>query len=182
MAFSADSRLMVVSIEQETNQHPVRIYDLAERKDIASFRHGTLPHSLAFHPQQPHLLLASDGSPEVRLWDWEAGRVVRTFTHPGWVQGIDWHPAGELFATACSDERVRLWETASGKPLAELAHHQAAAVSVSFLQDGALLASSGWDGVLQLWDLASQREVVEREVAGFMRNYSRQGNKLVIVF
>ncbi len=180
MAFSADSRLVVVSVEGETNQHPVRIYNLAERREIASFPHGTLPYTLAFNPRQPNLLLTSDASPAVRVWDWEARRLVRTFTHPGWVQGIDWHPAGKLFATACSDERVRVWEMASGEPLAELAHHQAPAVSVAFLQGGALLASHGWDGVLQLWDLASQREVVEREVSGFMRNFSRPANKLVL--
>ena len=175
MDFSADSRLVAIASEQSNN--PVRIYSLAEHREVASFDHGSLPYYLAFHPKDSHWLLTSDESPVVRLWDCETRRLVRSFQHPGWVQGINWHPAGDLLATACADGIVRLWEAASGTELAQLARHQAEAVNVSFSQDGTLLASRGWDGRIELWNLASRHEVVEMGVPGFLYPFSRRDNQ-----
>src|SRR6185436_13099908 len=107
---------------------------------------------LRFHPKQSNWLLSSDTSAVVRLWDWETGRVIQSYSHPGWVQGIDWHPDGMILATGCSDNDVRLWDAQSGQERAVLAGHDWAVTSVRFNHDGAFLASCAWDAVIHLWD------------------------------
>jgi len=178
MDFSADSRRVAVSYDQPNSNYPVRLFDLTLRKEVMSFDHGSLPFFISFHPKQSNLLLTSDWTPMVRIWDVEKGRVVQSFPHPDRVQGICWHPDGHILATACADGKVRLWEAASGKELAALAGHQAEAFAVAFSHDGEFLASRGWDGTLRLWDPSSQRQLVERPVPGPLYHFSQAGNRL----
>jgi WD40 repeat protein len=178
MDFSGDSRLVAVSYGQPSSNYPVRIFDLTLRKEVLSFDHGSLPFFIRFHPKQSNFLLTSDETPTVRTWDVEGGRVAQSFLHPAGVQGICWHPDGQILATACEDGKVRLWEAASGKELAALPGHQAEAVFVTFSHDGEFLASRGWDGMLRLWNPSSQRELVDRPAPGYVYPFSRAGNQL----
>jgi WD40 repeat protein len=48
----------------------------------------------------------------------------------------------------------RVWDAASGAPLATLTGHKGAVYSVEFSPDGAHLVSGSRDGTLRLWDAA----------------------------
>ena len=39
-----------------------------------------------------------------------AGTVLQSFPHPNLVQGLAWH--GNLLATGCDDQKIRIWDTA----------------------------------------------------------------------
>jgi serine/threonine protein kinase/WD40 repeat protein len=178
MDFSADSRLMAIAYESKTNDWPIRIFDLASGQAVTSFAHGSLPYYVLFNPRQTNLLLTSDTSSTVRVWDWRTHKVVQSFVHPQPVQGICWSPDGNSVATGCADSKVHLWELASGNERAVLSGHDRDAVQVTFSQDGALLASRGWDGKVCLWDVNSLREIVSLPTPGFMDNFSLNGRKL----
>jgi eukaryotic-like serine/threonine-protein kinase len=167
IAFTADSRLAAVSFERREAAFPVRIYDLKSKSELASFAHQSSAAFFRFHPKQTNLLLTSDMSSLVRLWDWEKGRVVKTFLHPDWVSECDWDPEGRRFATACADQKLRLWDLESEGDPALLVGHEWAAINVSFSQDGAFVASRGWDGLLKVWDSHTCRELVSKPVTGF---------------
>jgi WD40 repeat protein len=47
---------------------------------------------------------------------------------------------------------VRLWETASGKPLATLQGHSVEVTAVALSGDGRQVASGSLDGTVTLWD------------------------------
>ena len=173
---TADSRWLAVALQGPG--FPIHVYDLASRERLASFDHGTLPWTIRFHPKQPSLLLTSDQSPAVRLWDWKTGRTISTFTFANWVAGLDWHPEGRCFAAAGGDGRVWLWDTIAHQPRVGLAGHQGAAVNVSFTPDGHYLASRGWDGMLYLWDFAAAKEVVHTPISGFICDFGRTTGKL----
>jgi serine/threonine protein kinase/WD40 repeat protein len=182
MEFSADSRFLAVAYNSESNHWPIHVYELPSGRELASFAHGSLPYYLRFNPRQPNLLLTSDGSNLVRVWDWKAGKVLETFYHPDWVQGICWSPGGSVVATACADFNVRLWDFTTGNLSAVLHGHDGAAVRVTFSADGELLASGGWDGKLILWDVPSQHELMNMQEpgSGFMRPFSQTARKLGI--
>jgi WD40 repeat protein/serine/threonine protein kinase len=174
--FSPDSRLVAVSLR--SGNCPVQVYDVASGKLLVSFDHHTLPFSLRFHPTQRSLLLTSDETPSVRLWDWTSGRVSRSFVFSNWVAGIAWHPEGRCFAAASGDNNVWLWDTIEDRRRAVLAGHQWAAINVIFSGDGRFLASRGWDGMLYLWDYQTGREVLHTPIAGFIYGFSRAGYSL----
>ena len=181
MAFSADNRLAAISWNWPEKNWPIQIFDLATRKQIASFEHGSLPYFILFNPQQTNLLLTSDQSPTVRVWDWQKAQVVHAFVHPNWVTGIDWHPGGKMIATGCADNNVRLWNAETGTQRAVLAGHEWVAFDVTFSADGQFLASRGWEGMLRLWDVAGEREFLHKPAGGMMSRFSLKGNRLADV-
>jgi WD40 repeat protein len=108
----------------------------------------------------------------------------------GWVWNVQFSRDSARFATACSDGSVRVAAIAGG-PVHELAGHTGSVIGLDFGADGRL-ATSGVDGVVRLWDLASGAgTVVHREpgminLAQFVRGTpwlyarSRPGNSIAI--
>lgn len=176
-SFSADSRFLAMAFNQRGSNHPVRVFDMTRCQEAASFAHTNLPYFLVVNPKQPNLLLTSDQTAIVRVWDWERGKVVREFQHPEWVEGVDWHPTGQTVVAACADNKVHLWDLASGKETAVLAGHDWSVVRAQFSPDGALVASWGWDSRLYLWDVAAKRELVSRLLPGAIQPFSHAGNQ-----
>lgn len=64
-----------------------------------------------------------------------------------------------MFATALSNNTVRLWDTATGTPIQTLTGHQDEVLNVVFSPDGRTIATAGWDRTIRLWDSESGRLV-----------------------
>jgi serine/threonine protein kinase/WD40 repeat protein len=182
--FSADNRFLALAYESQTNGHPVRIYDLASNQPaespqpVASLKHTSLPFYVRFNPANPTVLLTSDGSREVRLWNWRSGELLRELAHPDRVFGIGWSPDGRTMATGCGDSLVRLWNVDEGYSLVGLLRgHDRDAVFVNFAGGGKLLASAGWDGRMLLWDVTDQREITRMPAEGKVGRFNPMGRK-----
>ncbi len=135
---------------------------VADAADPLAARH-VLPQSdwvymVAFHPQGRLLAVGTQNErtdhSEVRLWDVETGQPVGR--SPPFAEGrveLAYAPDGEsLLATTSA--RTWLLKGDSAELISELFHVQGC-TACAFSRDGRLLATTGGDGGLQLWDAQS---------------------------
>jgi WD40 repeat protein len=157
--FSPDSHCLALV------QHdgPILLYDLASGQCTNRLEQGPLPYLVAFHPDGHQLAVAVNRLAQVR--DVRVGTVLQSFPHPDLVMGLAWH--GNLLATACGDQMIRVWNTTDGT-CRVLAGHQSPVTSVAFNHLGDLLVSCGFDMTTRLWDTLNWRLAVTKQGAGLI--------------
>lgn len=112
-----------------------------------------------------------------KLWSSKGKALVVLGSHSDRLSKIAFHPSGRLLATACFDQKWRLWDlertsivaAEKGKPfsrgriLYEQEGHGLPLYSIGFQCDGSLLASGGSDSVGRVWDLRTGRSIMTLE-------------------
>jgi WD40 repeat protein len=151
-AFTADSKLLAIPYPDGC----VRIFETATGKEIGNLPTGFHPMRLAFRPGQAQLAVAGDKL--VKILDQNSGKVIATLEHPAAIGWIEWHPDGELLATACNDLKIRLWRAAEGNlALPPLQGHASLGLRLQFTDHGHRLISNDWSSSLRVWDTATGR-------------------------
>jgi WD40 repeat protein len=79
--------------------------------------------------------------------------------HETEVRHMAWHPEGHTLAVVGDDSRIYLWDVAAGKQGLILEGHKNQGIGVGFNQAGDLLASSGWEGMVRLWEPRTGRQL-----------------------
>ncbi|MDX2272595.1 MAG: protein kinase [Cyanobacteriota bacterium] len=144
---------------------------------IKSFvNHSGWVLAVAFSPDGELLATGSEDA-TVTLRQMTTGKVVATLTgHAGKVNSLAFSPDGRLLATASEDTTIKLWDVTTYKLLHTLSGHQSQVKTLTFSplqniylqKDQArrsryLLASSGDDRVVKVWDLSSLEAIFALE-------------------
>jgi WD40 repeat protein len=152
IAFSPDGKSLAVSGNREVLVHaldggtpPKRLAGLSDRI-----------LSLAFS-KDGSLLAAGGGTParfgEIQLWDVAAGTLRRSVVLTGdTVFGVSLSPDGSRVAAGCTDNTVRIVETAGGKELFKMGAHENWVLGTVFSVDGKRVVSVGRDRAAKLTD------------------------------
>ncbi len=112
--------------------------------------HLDLVQSVAFSPDGR--LLATGGYQVVKLWQRQDPQVLRSFQAGGPVAAALLHPEGKLLFTAV-ENRVILWDVASGKQLKALSGHQGKVTALELAKDTKRLYVADETKHLYLWSL-----------------------------
>ncbi len=138
----------------------ISIYDLGTGSELKRLP-GTRPFErLLLNPANTQLACASEDDSRLEIRDVESGRTNRFWTCPAApTYGIAWSPDGQRLVTGCLDNHIYVWDAGTGQQRAVLEGHDSYIMAVTFDRDRNLLASSGLDGKVCLWDLAGSRQV-----------------------
>jgi len=124
--------------------------------------------SLLFSPDGAKLWVVFPGAATVACVDWRRGDFpMRLEGHTRQVLALAASPDGSVLATGSADATARLWEAATGAPIAVLLGDHGGVTAVSFSPDGLTLATGHNDGPVKLWSVRSKTEI-----ATFQAHYS----------
>jgi WD40 repeat protein len=158
VAFSPDGRYLAAGSEGT-----VRVWDWKKNRPEAPeyvLFSGHKNHSIPVAFSDNGRLAAGGGSQGQTIWDTQTGnRLYNWPAHRFPVNALAFSPGGGQLATASLDHTVKLWETTTGRPIAELPH-LGNALGVAFSLVGKRLASTGEDKIVRMADVTTGREVL----------------------
>src|SRR5690606_11447874 len=77
--------------------------------------------------------------------------------HTNWVTRVAFSPDGRWLASGSRDNRVMLWDVATGENLSQpLAGHRNWVSGLSFSPDSQQLATASWDQDILVWDISME--------------------------
>jgi WD40 repeat protein len=178
LAFSPDGKMLAVSGNREILVHtldgsapPRRLPGLSDRI-----------LSLAFS-KDGGLLVAGGGSParfgEIQFWDLPDAKLRRSVMLTGdTLFGVSLSPDGTRVAAGCTDNTLRIVDTASGKELNKMGAHENWVLGTVFGVDSKRVVSVGRDRSAKLTDASSgafqeNLNLLRGELAAVARHPSR---------
>ncbi len=113
---------------------------------------------IAFAPDNVHLACGcSEG--DIRILDVTRDQEARSLSENNAALGVAFGPEGSFLATALKDRTVTIRELATGQVIRTLRGHTGLVRSVALRKDGDRAASSGDDGTVRVWDVATGKEL-----------------------
>lgn len=169
VTFSPDGRLLA---SLSGDDRP-RVWDVSNGRLRATLQgHAGRVYNLAFSPDGRTVVTGSkDGT--AKLWDADTGAALasmKVIKHDGLLAratlGEDedlfafprayFSPDGKTLLTISGDRFPKLWDAATGRPVATLEHGKGTLTGV-FSPDSSLVATESSDDVVRLWDARTGR-------------------------
>jgi WD40 repeat protein len=155
--FDPSGRFVFAGAQDNTIQR----WELANANKVALTGHRSWIRGLAFQANSGKLF-SGDYAGHVLMWPADAAapapeRTLRA--HHGWVRMVAVSPDGRLLATCGNDNLVKLWSTAEGTLVRELAGHTCHVYNVAFHPGGQFLVSGDLRGIVKQWHIATGNEV-----------------------
>jgi WD40 repeat protein len=101
--------------------------------------------------------------PDLRDWEWYFLKglchqeMLSIRADEGELWSVSWSPDGKCIATGSAGGAVKLWDAATGRPIASFAGHVGAVRCVAWSPGGDTLASAGDDESIRLWNVETRQ-------------------------
>jgi WD40 repeat protein/serine/threonine protein kinase len=157
VAFSRDGNRLVTASADRT----VRVWDATllgseVSPEVRTLRGNAGPvYAVAFHPTDGHYLVSADEA--VNIWDTASGQQLDTL--PGQSCRLAFSRDGRYLAAG--GKPVRVWDFATRKEISAFTGTTPSVLSVAFHPDGRHLASTGFDRVVHISEVATGQQVRE---------------------
>src|SRR5262249_55027984 len=145
LAFTTDGRRLGSVSDDGT----ARIWEADPRAGLPVLRgHTSYVYPVAYSPDG-RWIASGSWDDTVRLWDATTGEPCATWPHPGIVRCLAYSPDGTWLVTGGDgDDRLRLWDVATGARRQEIRGPGARISSVAVSPDGSRIAALEWGGNL----------------------------------
>ncbi len=163
LVFSSDSKQLYSS----GNDGRVLRWDYGSSKEPQAV--VTVPYAvrcLSLSTQR-HFLAVGGFGENIGIWDLNADKWHLQFSCScGDQRCVRFSPEGDKLLCGGRDGYVHVWDTTSGKVLADVPLHKDRVHTASFSADGSSVTSAGDDRRLVRYDLVAQQVTLEREIKG----------------
>jgi WD40 repeat protein len=166
-AFTPDEKLLASSSRDLT----ARVWDVASGRELHKFTGFRCSvKSVAFSPDG-RTVAASGNDGMIRLWDLKTENELQSFVHINSkdvdmsVYSIAFDRTGKKIYGANGDGTISEWDIAKGKETRVWKAHDGNAFKLQFNDDCSLLASSGFDSKVKLWNTSNWHEVQSMSMA-----------------
>ncbi|NES95853.1 MAG: hypothetical protein F6K32_11575 [Desertifilum sp. SIO1I2] len=159
VAISPDGKTLASSGGDPVDQNgSLQVWDLTSGELIRTNYYVACEiSSLAFSPNGQLLVLTGSNLDAnkgiIQLWHLETGKPRFTLEPAVTPYGVMFNPDATMFAVGCSDQSIKLWNSATGGLVQTFTGHQGSVYAVAISSDGKLLASGSEDGTIVLWGL-----------------------------
>jgi WD40 repeat protein len=171
-----------------SNDRTIRIWTLADGKSV-TIKTGFASRTVAFSLDGKHV--AGRFENKASIWDAADGTKVAALAgspdKDGTVTRVAFSPDGKTLAVGHQKGLVRLWDSATFKPIADLAREgnvgelQDSINGLAFSPNGKSLAVAGERGLV-VWDLTSQviEKTVDDKTKTFTVEFTPDGKRLLV--
>ena len=157
--FNEDIYAIVAALDKSLN-----LYELDSKTTIRKFiGHTNVIHDFDFHEQR----LASvswDGT--LKYWDITTGLQLWRHHYKRPVYSTTISHDGRQVAVAGENRSIDIYTSEDGNKIQSLIGHQATITNLKFTQNDSRLISSSEDGMIKIWDLTTQKELISYMVFG----------------
>ena len=151
LAFGPDGKTLA-SADREAI---VQLWDVETRQPLRELigHHGWFS-VVRISPDGGTLIAGGGKGTEVSFWDLnsEGERKSPDWGHSGWVVDLEFYPDGKTFASASTDNTIKLWDTATRQVRHTLEGHTGAVIVLALSPDARVLASGSMDKTIKLWN------------------------------
>jgi WD40 repeat protein len=165
--FSPDEKLLASSSRDLT----ARVWDVASGLELHKFTgFRCAVKSVAFSPDS-RTIAASGNDGMIKIWDLKTEKDLHSFIHINSkdidmsVYSVAFDRTGKKIYGANGDGTISEWDIAQGKETRVWKAHDGYAFMLQFNRDYSLLASSGVDALVKLWDTSDWHEVRRMSMA-----------------
>lgn len=157
--FSSDDQFLLA-----VGHGSVKVYKTSDwsLQQTLGFPHFVIFTSGVFSPDARYVVAVGQtdhARGNVFLWDWKAGKLVKSFNHTGKkIESITWHPNGRYIAHAGHDPYIHIYRLADilefnhdAIPVAQRIWAGDHAEYLDFNADGSFLSSAHQNGLIRLW-------------------------------
>jgi WD40 repeat protein len=185
-AFDFDPSSHLLAVGRCDGSGSIDMFDLTVTSSMPtkSIKLTAAPESIAFRPGGRQLAVSSSIQPAVQVLELNEDKAVFNVKIPTGVIGITWNADGGLLAAAAADHGIYVWDVATlrpgsnqPQPLQVLKGHNAEVTQVAFSATNNLLASTGWDETVRIWEPIGGKELIRRGGASPVQ-FSADGRRL----
>jgi WD40 repeat protein len=164
-----------------------RIWHVDLTAEVARFQLGGYVWGAAFSPDGQQLATATDGTVLATIWQIADQHAIDTFPKNSANVGIAAVFSHDLryLAMPSRDDTIRVWDLQDKRELARFSRVTSGLAgpdSLALSGDGRWLASGDDMGILHLWEVATQQEILQAPIAAPIRavEFSDSGELLAI--
>ena len=153
--FSPDGKLIATAGEDKI----INIWSVENKEETlwTITGHSEYVNRIAFNPDSTRLATGS-GDNTVRIWDVATGQEILILTdYSSWIQSITFSSDGNRLAASSNNELI-IWDATTGDEFLKI---NDGATALAFSPDGKQLASADIDGIIKIWEVASDSQILQ---------------------